>query len=207
MLINRKYKQGLRKFLWVGSTVLACCNHAMSGSYSKAAIPDSYVLKPFSQEKITVKGVVKNQETGDGIAGVTVSVVGTSLATTTDATGNYQLEGVPSNGQLQFAMVGMQSVTEQVAGRTNIGISLTETNANIDEVVVVGYGTQKRENVTGSVVAVKGTELQKSPALNVSNSIAGRVPGVIATNGSAEPGYDGSTIKIREQIRSAIAVR
>src|SRR5690606_17697445 len=81
--------------------------------------------------------------------------------------------------------------------RGDMQIVLAEDLAHLEEVVVVGYGTQKRETITGSVVAVKGEELRKSPALNVSNSIAGRVPGVVATNASAEPGYDGSNIKIR----------
>src|SRR5690606_35460479 len=71
------------------------------------------------------------------------------------------------------------------------------TSDNIDEVVVVGYGTQKKETVTGAVSAVKGDELKKSPAINLSNAMAGRVPGVVATNGSGEPGYDGSNIRIR----------
>lgn len=197
MLIKRFYRKELKKLLWAGGTALLCCGYPVLDSHAYTSTSEARVLSPFQQEKITVRGVVRNQETGEPMAGVTVSVVGTTLATTTDANGGYELQDVPADGQLQFNMVGMQMVTERISRRSAIDISLTSANANIDEVVVVGYGVQKRENVTGSVVAVKGTELQKSPALNVSNSIAGRVPGVIATNGSAEPGYDGSTIKIR----------
>ncbi|MNH91660.1 Vitamin B12 transporter BtuB [compost metagenome] len=71
------------------------------------------------------------------------------------------------------------------------------SESNLEEVVVVGYGKQRKETVTGAVATVKGSDLAQSPALNVSNALTGRVPGVTATNGSAEPGYDGSNIKIR----------
>lgn len=149
------------------------------------------------QDEITVRGVVKEQNGQVPLAGVTVSVVGTSIATITDETGFYELHNVPAKGELSFSYVGMATVTERVDNRSSIDVLLGGAEGDIDEVVVVGYGVQRRENVTGSVVSIKGDEIRKSPALNVSNSIAGRVPGVIATNGSAEPGYDGSTIKIR----------
>lgn len=68
---------------------------------------------------------------------------------------------------------------------------------SLAEVIVVGYGEQKKETITGSVATVKGSELAKSPAVNLSNSIAGRMPGVVAVNRSGEPGYDGSAIRIR----------
>ena len=81
--------------------------------------------------------------------------------------------------------------------RLTVNVTLTSSNTSLSDVVVVGYGTQRKVTVTGAVAQVKGTELQKSPAVNLSNSLAGRLPGVIATNSSGEPGYDGSTIHIR----------
>ncbi|HBI87071.1 MAG TPA: SusC/RagA family TonB-linked outer membrane protein, partial [Sphingobacterium sp.] len=86
---------------------------------------------------------------------------------------------------------------EAVKGRQTIDITLLNSESNLEEVVVVGYGKQRKETVTGAVATVKGSDLAQSPALNVSNALTGRVPGVTATNGSAEPGYDGSNIKIR----------
>ncbi|UIR56434.1 TonB-dependent receptor [Sphingobacterium sp. SRCM116780] len=190
--LNLNQNQWKRAF-WIG-TIFSLSTIFQS---PVLANPKSPTFLHVAQEKITVKGVVTNADNGSPMAGVTVSVVGTNLATTTNQDGEYSLNNVPIHGKLNFRMVGMISTDEEVKGRTSILVSLSNSNSNLDEVVVVGYGVQKKETVTGSVVAVKGNELAKSPALNVSNALAGRVPGVIATNGSAEPGYDGSTISIR----------
>jgi outer membrane receptor protein involved in Fe transport len=81
-----------------------------------------------------------------------------------------------------------------VAGKTTIAIALVAGNTGqLGEIVVVGYGTQKKVTVTGAVAQVKGTELAKSPSVNLSNALAGRLPGVTTIQSSGEPGYDGST--------------
>lgn len=196
MRTNRHYKKGLKKLLWIGSAVLACTSYSSFGNGVYAATVLT-VHNGIPQEGITVKGTIRDAVTNMPVAGVTVQIVGTNMATTTDENGQYLLQRVPANGSLSFNMIGKDLVTLPVNNQPVIDVSLTDSNANIDEVVVVGYGVQKRENVVGSVVAVKGAELQKSPSVNVSNAIAGRVPGVIATNGGGEPGYDGSSIKIR----------
>lgn len=182
-----------KKAFWMGA-ILSLSTICQSPVLASTKSP---TLMNLAQEKISVSGIVTSADDGTPIAGVTVLVVGTNLATKTNQNGEYALANVPSNGKISFRMVGMTSTDEDIKGRTSIMVSLASSNANLDEVVVVGYGVQKKETVTGSVVAVKGTDLAKSPALNVSNALAGRVPGVIATNGSAEPGYDGSTISIR----------
>ena len=148
------------------------------------------------QQELSVSGTV-HDETGMPIPGVTVSVNGTSLVTKTDLQGKYKLDKVPSNATINFRMVGKQSMDESVKGRHAIDVTLLNSESNLEEVVVVGYGKQRKETVTGAVATVKGSDLAQSPALNVSNALTGRVPGVTATNGSAEPGYDGSNIKIR----------
>jgi len=149
------------------------------------------------QNQITVRGTVNDISTGQPLAGVTVSVKGTNQATTTDEQGNFVIEGVPGTATLVFSSIGMETKEVSVSNKTTINVDLTASSDNIDEVVVVGYGTQKKATVTGSVATVKGDELKKSPAINLSNAMAGRVPGVVATNGSGEPGYDGSGIRIR----------
>lgn len=186
-------QQQWKKAFWMGAIVslsTICQSPVLANS-------KSLTFMSSTQEKISVSGIVTNTDDGSPIVGVTVSVVGTNIATKTNQKGEYVLTNVPSDGKLNFRMIGMTSTDEEVKGRNSIMVSLVSSNANLEEVVVVGYGVQKKETVTGSVVAVKGSELSKSPALNVSNALAGRVPGVIATNGSAEPGYDGSTISIR----------
>lgn len=201
MLNHKDRSANWRKVVWISAAVFACTSaltpHAGYASVVHTSVGKAAAMSKIFQEKITVKGVVVTADSREPVAGVTVAVEGTSLATTTDANGYYELQNVPSNGTLVFNMIGMGSSKELVNKRSTIDVSLTSTSADLDEVVVVGYGVQKRENVTGSVVAVKGDELKKSPALNVSNAIAGRVAGVVATNGGGEPGNDGSSIKIR----------
>ncbi len=158
---------------------------------------DATTYASYWQEQITVRGTVKDISSGQPLAGVTVTVKGTNQATTTDDQGNYELEGVPGSATLVFSSIGMESREVAVSNQTTVNIELTATSDNIDEVVVVGYGTQKKATVTGAVSAVKGDELKKSPTVNLSNTIAGRVAGVTAVNRSGEPGGDGSGIRIR----------
>lgn len=153
------------------------------------------VRKNNENQKLEASGEIRD-ENKQPLASVSVAQLGTDNATLSDADGKFSLEVDGEDAILQFTYVGY--LTQEIPFQKGaMKITLAEDQAQLDEVVVVGYGTQKRETITGSVVAVKGEELVKSPALNVSNSIAGRVPGVVATNGSAEPGGDGSSIKIR----------
>src|SRR5206468_7850834 len=86
---------------------------------------------------------------------------------------------------------------EVIQNRTTINIQLKSINPQLSDVVVVGYGTQKKATLTGSVTSVKGSEVIKSPAINVSNSLSGRLPGLVTVTPSGEPGYDGSILRIR----------
>ncbi|RIV17389.1 TonB-dependent receptor [Fibrisoma montanum] len=131
------------------------------------------------------------------LPGVSVVLKGTTTGTVTDADGNYQLNVTGSNPTLVFSYIGYITQEVPVNGKSSISIKLATDTKSLNEVVVVGYGTQKKETVTGSVVSVKGSDLIKSPTTNLSNSIAGRLPGVVAVNRSGEPGYDGSAIRIR----------
>ena len=197
MNLKTDFRKKVGRFLWVGVSAIMCCNYSYGSNYLYVDAENTKPIELKNQETITVKGVVRDALTNEPLAGVTIALVGTTNATTTDENGNYEINRVPVGGQLSFNMVGMETEVQAVANRRTIDVLLTSSNANIDEVVVVGYGVQKRETVTGSVVAVKGAELQKSPSVNLSNSIAGRVPGVVATNAGGEPGYDGSAIRIR----------
>ncbi|WP_237235564.1 SusC/RagA family TonB-linked outer membrane protein [Sphingobacterium mizutaii] len=187
-------KGGLKMLRVGGITML--CSIASVSAFSHSAVHATHFATHW-QNQVTVRGTVKDISTGQPLAGVTVSVKGTNQATTTDENGNYSLEGVPGSATLVFTSVGLEKKEVSVSNQSSINVDLTPTSDNIDEVVVVGYGTQKKETVTGAVSAVKGEELKKSPAINLSNAMAGRVPGVVATNGSGEPGYDGSNIRIR----------
>src|SRR5690606_5404963 len=93
-------------------------------------------------------------------------------------------------------MLGFESV-ERPATATTLNISLTTSTSTLEDVVVVGYGTQKAATITGSISSVKGEELVASPAINLSNSLVGKMPGLVAVTRSGEPGGDGSTLRIR----------
>ncbi len=157
------------------------------------AAPPAAVPGPVAD--IPVSGRV-TAEDGSSLPGVSVLVKGTTNGTATDADGRFKLTA-PDNGTLVFSFIGYTTQEVPIGGKSTIDVKLAADVESLGEVVVVGYGTQKKETVTGSVATVKGADLVKSPAVNVSNSIAGRMPGVIAVNRSGEPGYDGSGIRIR----------
>ncbi|MGV3764055.1 SusC/RagA family TonB-linked outer membrane protein [Parapedobacter sp.] len=145
---------------------------------------------------LTVQGKVTDTQ-GAPIVGASVAVAGSTTGTTTNDEGNYSID-VTKGASLVFSYVGYVSQTLVADGqRIDVRLVLDAAMSNLEEVVVVGYGTQRRETITGSVASVKSAELMKSPTVNVSNALAGRLPGVVATQSSAEPGYDNAAIRIR----------
>ncbi|MEO6287825.1 MAG: TonB-dependent receptor [Dyadobacter sp.] len=146
-------------------------------------------------QDVTVKGKV-NDEQGQGLPGVSVVAKGTSVGTVTDLEGNYSVS-VPGSTTLVFSFIGYITQEIPLGSKTSLDVKMLSDTKALEEVVVVGYGTAKKATLTGSVTAVKGAELQKAPAANLSNTLGGRLPGVSAVQGSGEPGYDGSAIRIR----------
>ncbi|MCW3111921.1 MAG: collagen-binding protein, partial [Segetibacter sp.] len=146
----------------------------------------------FAQQRIT--GRVTSADSA--LQGVTVIVKGGTAATQTDANGNFTINA-PSNATLVISNVGFTSQEVKIGSRSSLNVQLIGAANQLTDVVVVGYGVQKKVTVTGSVTAVRGAELDKSPGLNLSNSLAGRLPGVTAMQRGGEPGFDGSTIRIR----------
>jgi TonB-dependent SusC/RagA subfamily outer membrane receptor len=115
----------------------------------------------------------------------------------TDVDGRFKLNVSDQNAVLILSFIGFSPLEVPVGNSSNLDLVLKPDLKSLEEVIVVGYGEQKKETITGSVATVKGRELAKSPSVNLSNSIAGRMPGVTAVNRSGEPGYDGSAIRIR----------
>ena len=142
-----------------------------------------------------ISGTVQSDD-GEVLPGVSILLKGTTTGTTTDLDGNYALSATEGS-ILQFSYIGYITQEIEVGAQSTINVSLELDSEQLEEIVVVGYGEQKKVTVTGSVAAVKGEELVKSPVTNLSNSLAGRVPGLIAVNRSGEPGYDDSGIRIR----------
>lgn len=152
------------------------------------------VTSSVNQDKKTVTGVVSDN-TGEPVIGANISIPGTGIGTITDIDGKFSLE-VPDNAQLQISFIGYLSQTISVKNKTVIDVKLVEDTQSLDEVVVVGYGTQKKVNLTGSITAIKTSELENIPVSNLSNALAGRAPGVTITNNSGFAGAS-SSIRIR----------
>lgn len=130
-------------------------------------------------QNITVRGTVTDNS-GEALIGVTVQVQGTSIGTITDIDGIFTLTNVPPNATLEVSYVGMQAQVVDVAGRTSINITLREDTEILDEIVVVGYGTQKKVNLTGSVSSVnfEDVSFQSRSLTNVSSMLSGASSGV-----------------------------
>ncbi|HKO80960.1 MAG TPA: TonB-dependent receptor, partial [Chitinophagaceae bacterium] len=146
----------------------------------------------FAQTKVT--GRVSSGDTS--LSDVTVQVKGTTTGTSTNAEGKFSIDA-PANATLVFSHINYAAMEIGVNNRTTINVVLTSNNATLTDVVVVGYNSQRKATLTGSISTVKGADLVKSPQPNVSNSLAGRFSGMIINNRGGEPGYDGSAIYIR----------
>ncbi len=146
-----------------------------------------------------ITGLVTDRQ-GDPIPGVTVVVpgaVGGTVGTTTDADGRYELT-VPDDAEfLLFTFIGMRDLSVPIEGRSEINITMEADLFDLDEVVVVGYGTQRRANVIGSVTSIQSRDLTDAPVSNVSNALTGRLPGGIFMQEVGEPGEDQATIRVR----------
>lgn len=143
----------------------------------------------------TVNGTVSDTA-GLPLPGATVLVKGTTIGTSTDENGAFSIQA-GENDVLVFSMVGFATQEVPVTMGQAMNIQLRQDAQQLDEVVVVGYGTQKKAVVSGAVASVDGSELTKAPTTNLTNALAGRLPGVTAMQNSGEPGYDNSTIRIR----------
>ncbi len=156
------------------------------------AIPGS---NPVEQQK-SVSGKVSDN-TGVGLPGVSVVVKGTTTGVITDMDGKYSLSNVSENATLQFSFVGMKAQEIIVAGKSSINVTMVEDAIGLDEVVAIGYGTQKKVNLTGSIATVGGDEMIKRPVTNAAAMLQGNLSGVQITQNSGEPGNEGISIRIR----------
>ncbi len=145
--------------------------------------------------EVTVSGKVTD-DNGDPLPGASVTVVGTTTGTVTDIDGNYTIT-VPDGATLIFSYIGFEAMRVAVDNRSQVDITLQPDMSSLEEVVVVGYGEQKKVTFTGSVASVGGDAIRQAPVTNVSNSLVGRLPGLSSVTRSGEPGNDNSIIRIR----------
>ncbi|RZK65008.1 MAG: TonB-dependent receptor, partial [Pedobacter sp.] len=172
------------------------------------------VIKPFPKAKIiaviaftllinstafaqsTVTGTVRDEK-GITMPGVSVKVKGSQVGAVTDESGRYTIRTTSPDAVLVFAYIGFASKEVAVAGKTTINVSLADDAQGLNDVVVIGYGTQKKVNLTGAVAQVDGKQLQDRPVPNAIAALQGISPGVTITRGSGKPGAEGLGIRIR----------
>lgn len=154
------------------------------------------LVSSFSLQAQTVTGNVKDGTTGFSIPGVSVLEMGTINGTVTDIDGNFSLQLTQGSDTLEFSFMGYETLSLAVGGRQVIDVLLKEDLLELDEVVVIGYGTQKKKVVTGAISTVNAEEISKVPVLQAGQAMQGRTAGVQVTNQSGQPG-DPPTIRIR----------
>ncbi len=154
------------------------------------------IQKTEVEQQKTVSGKVIDSS-GVPLPGVTVVIKGTTQGTITNAQGHYSLSNVNSDATLIFSFVGMKIQEISVAGETSVNITMLEDAIGIEEVVAIGYGTQKRGLVTGALSMTNGDEIVQSKTQNLSLSLQGRLPGVVISNRSGEPGSESTSVNIR----------
>jgi len=154
-------------------------------------------LSAVGQQQIKVSGKVTDGATGEAMPGVNIQVKGTSVGAITDVAGKYTLSIADKNATLIFSFIGYVTKEVPLNGSTTMDAVLVAEVRNLEEVVVVGYGTAKKATLTGSVSSVVGETLKQSPTTNLTNSLVGRIAGITAVQKSGEPGYDATTILIR----------
>lgn len=146
--------------------------------------------------QVAIRGTVTDIN-DNPLIGVNVSIKGTTIGNITDSEGNYTMEAPGKNSVVVFSFIGFRSQEITIGNQSVIRVKLVEDTQKLEEVVVVGYGTQKKVTVTGAVASVTGEELRTSPTTNLSNGMLGRMPGVIGFQRSDEPGGGATTIRIR----------
>ena len=146
--------------------------------------------------QVTVSGNVSD-ESGEPIIGATVMEALTTNGVVTDFDGNFKIQVKNENATLKISYIGMVAQNIRVDNQRNIKVVLKDESQKINEVVVVGYGHQKKESVVGAISQVSSDDLLNTPTANVTQAIAGKIPGVVTTQVSGAPGADDATINIR----------
>ena len=158
------------------------------------------IVKPKAPEQpavAAITGTVTDAVTGKVLPGVSVQVKGTVNGIATDEKGHYSLD-VPGNAVLVFSYLGYIKKEVPVAGQATVNIALTPSNTGLNEVIVVGYGTQRKEDLSGSVSSINyDQQLQNRAITDVSQALSGMAPGISVSQTSGQPGRDGAVVRIR----------
>lgn len=166
-----------------------------AGNYQPVFAEATPIVAGVNQEKQITGKVI--DDAGEAVIGANVVVKGSAIGVITDVDGNFTINVPSSNSILEFSYIGFKSQEVPVSGKNVINVTLQPSMENLDEVVVVGYGTQKKVNLTGAVQNLSSTDLTKRSLSNASTALQGLVPGVSVVQSSGQPGADGATITVR----------
>lgn len=180
---------GVVLLLLFGSTNVTAADFEVNTEVTKET-------KSSEQEKREITGVVKD-ETGAPLIGASVIVKNTKLGAVTDFDGNFALTGVKSGDILEFTYIGYKPISVKIDTQSHYAIKLMPDAESLDEVVVVGFGTQKKANLTGAVASIGAEKIANRPVTSLASSLAGVTPGVTITQSGAQPGASQGDIKIR----------
>src|SRR5690606_1447401 len=147
--------------------------------------------------QVSISGTVTAATSGETLPAVNFLVNRGSISTVTDIDGQYSIQVPNAEGILLFSFIGFASQEVPVNGRTVIDVEMTEDMQGLDEVVVVGYGTQRKATLTGSIASTDGQKIKRAPVSSLSNSLSGLLPGLTTLNRSGAPGENVSEIYIR----------
>jgi len=166
---------------------------------SAGELKSNYEIRIESSFQQVVRGKVVDA-TGTAIGSATVMLKGSRISTKTIEDGSFELTNVPANATLQVSNIGFQTKEVQVQGSNFLTITLESESTDLEAVVVVGFGTQKKENLTGAVASIKMDDVLGSrPITSLSAGLSGQAPGLSVTQGSGRPGADGGTMRVRGQ--------
>lgn len=147
-------------------------------------------------QPITVQGIVTDASSGEPLPGVTIAISGTARGTTTDGNGKFELSNVPENAVLQFSFIGYQTMKVAIKGKTFINLKLHPSQTSLNQLVVIGYGEEKRKDLTGAISSITPHQISHLPATRVDDILEGRIAGAQITSESGAPGT-GTSIEIR----------
>lgn len=171
---------------------LTCKNRTTRFLFLSLFFFSSFIL----QAQVNVRGKVVDA-TGETLIGVNVVLKGTRQGTVTDIDGEFTMSVPSNNSTLVFSYVGFRELEVPLNGKNFVNVTLEQDNALLDEVIVVGYGTQRRASVTGAVSTISDKELIKAPIVGVTNVLGARVAGVSSLQQSGQPGQDGASLLVR----------
>src|SRR5690625_1001151 len=196
---DREGVESMKKMVSHFQEVISSSENAIQRSERRITPPlTSLSMKDIFSKRLVfnVSGTVTDQD-GEPLIGVNIQVKGSNKGTATDFDGHFTLEDIDENAILVISYVGYQTQEVGVSGKSNLSITLSSDSQLLDEVVVVGYGTRERGQLTGSVSSIQGEDLQRSPSVNLASSLQGLLPGTTALQSTGEPGRNKPSVRIR----------